>query len=88
MVYYLFLQRLGLFSFFHDTDRDYHSDGSYTDRDYTSDESTTYGSDGKMREYSRTEVPLFGPSYVNTYDSNGNLVNSQEFDINKYMDGH
>lgn len=58
-------------------EREIHRDGSYTDRNERTGSSETYNSDGSLREYSSTEVPIIGPSHVDTYDSQGNLVNSQ-----------
>jgi len=69
---------MGIFDFFHDSDTEYHHDGSYTVRDHTTGSSSTYDSDGHLREYSTTEVPLIGPNRVDTYDSDGHLVNSQD----------
>jgi hypothetical protein len=68
---------MSIFGWFDDTDNDYHQDGSYTERNNTTGSSTTYNSDGSIREYSTTEVPLFGPTHVDTYNSNGKMTNSQ-----------
>jgi hypothetical protein len=58
-------------------EREYHDDGSYTDRNERRGTSATYDSDGNLREYSITKVPLLTPARVDTYDSDGNKVNSQ-----------
>jgi hypothetical protein len=57
--------------------REYHDNGSYTDRNERRGTSATYDSDGNLREYSITKVPLLTPARVETYDSDGNKVNSQ-----------
>ena len=59
------------------TERDYHDDGSYTDRGSGHVKSTTYNSDGSLREYSCDDNPLIGPSGTSTYDSDGKLSNWQ-----------
>lgn len=58
-------------------EREIHDDGSYTDRNDRTGSSETYNSDGSLREYSVTHVPIVGPSHVDTYNSDGDLVNSQ-----------
>jgi len=69
---------MGFFSrTFGNEEREYHKDGSYTDRNERTGRSATYSKDGDLREFSVTEVPIIGPTHVDTYDSDGNLVNSQ-----------
>lgn len=62
---------------FGNEEREYHDDGSYTDRDESAGRSATYNKDGSLREYSVEKNPFIGPSHVDTYDSDGKLINSQ-----------
>lgn len=62
---------------FSSEEREYHQDGSYTDRNEKTGTSSTYGKDGEVREYSLTKVPLIGPTRVDTYNSEGDVVNTQ-----------
>jgi hypothetical protein len=57
--------------------RESHQDGSYTDRNEKTGTSYTYGKDGELREYAMTWVPLIGPTHVDTYNSDGDVVNTQ-----------
>ncbi len=57
--------------------REFHDDGSFTDRNSVSESSSTYSSDGSLRHFSVTAVPLIGSNRVDTYDGDGNLINSQ-----------
>lgn len=53
------------------TDREYHKDGSYTDRGDGHIKSSTYNSDGSLRQYTTESDPLIGPRGTNTYNSKG-----------------
>lgn len=58
-------------------ERDHHEDGSYTDRNEKAGTSSTYDKDGNFKEFSITKEPFVGQDHVDTYDSDGKLINSQ-----------
>ena len=68
---------------FGNEEREYHSDGSTTDRNERSGTSVTRDEDGEIREYSITKVPIIGHNHVDTYNKDGNLVNSQHVNLDK-----
>jgi hypothetical protein len=57
-------------------EREHHKDGSYTDRNEKSGTSSTYDKDGNLKEFSITKDPLIGQKRVDSYDNEGNLINS------------